>query len=63
MGVRGEGASNTRRGKSTWIGHYLSDEFMYPERLFRRIFGVPSVLLWLIHAELLDPNPDYWGTR
>lgn len=62
-GGRAKGATNIRRGLSTWRRDYLEGDCVYPERLFRRRFGVPRLMFWRIHDDLVEHCPWYWGTR
>lgn len=48
------GAMNFVRGDSRWSENYLALHSIYPERLFRRRFGVPKVLSWKVHGDLAE---------
>lgn len=62
-GGRTMGATNIRRGQCSWNADYLCDGAVYPERLFRRQFGVPWSLFWRIHDDLVRESTGIWGTR
>lgn len=55
--------TNFIRGDYRYSEDYLSFHSIYYERLFGRRFGVPMVPFWKFHDDMVDKNPDYWGTR
>lgn len=62
-GGRVPGSKNVKRIPSTWEVEYLSATPVYPEKEFRRRFGIPILLFWRIHQDLIVLKPELWGTR
>lgn len=54
---------NIRKGTSTWCNYYISDYNTYPEKLFRRLFGVPRALFWRLHTDMVAVDSEFWGKR